>query len=248
MKNAKRFVICSDIHGDEQDADAVASLHAFCDDFKPSIRVLAGDLWDFRNLRKGASDDEKAHSLEDDWQAGMDFADRFFKGAADAHLLRGNHDERLWELAEADRGVISDYAVSGIVEINSLIKKMNCRMLPYHKRDGVLRIGSLKMLHGFSCGVFAARQTALIYGSCLFGHVHVVDQHSIAGLERRTARAVGCLCTLDFDYSARNPSTLRQSNGFAFGMVSKTTGRYFVNQAERIDGKWLIPTEFKEYR
>jgi hypothetical protein len=80
MKNAKRFVICSDIHGDEQDADAVASLHAFCDDFKPTVRVINGDLWDLRNLRKGASDDEKAHSLEDDWQAGMEFADRFFKG------------------------------------------------------------------------------------------------------------------------------------------------------------------------
>jgi 3',5'-cyclic AMP phosphodiesterase CpdA len=107
MKNAKRFVICSDIHGDEQDADAVASLHAFCDDFKPTVRVINGDLWDFRNLRKGASDDEKAHSLEDDWQAGMEFADRFFKGGKDNHFLRGNHDERLWMFRESATGLES---------------------------------------------------------------------------------------------------------------------------------------------
>jgi len=237
-------VFAADAHGDMQSKSACKVLFDFVKDFKPDIKVFGGDLWDFRALRKGASDDEKRESIAKDYTCGINFLKEFQPN----YFLRGNHDERLWELAESDRGVISDYAVSGIVEINSLIKKMNCRMLPYHKRDGVLRIGSLKMLHGFSCGIFAARQTALIYGSCLFGHVHVVDQHSIAGLERRTARAVGCLCTLDFDYSARNPSTLRQANGFAFGAVSKTTGRYFVNQAERVDGRWLIPTEFKEYR
>jgi hypothetical protein len=222
---------------------SVSVLHNFVSDFKPDVRVFGGDLWDFRALRKGASEDEKRESMSKDYNAGLEFIKRYKPD----YFLRGNHDERLWELAESDRGVISDYAMSGVVEIGDVLKKMGCKMLPYHKRAGVLRIGSLKMLHGFACGIYAARTTALVYGSCLFGHVHTVDQHSIAGLDRRVARAVGALCSLDMDYSARTPSTLRQANGFAFGVVHKKSGHYFVNQAERIDGKWLIPTEFKEY-
>jgi len=240
----KKLIFASDVHGDMMSKSSVAVLFKFMEDFKPDIKVFGGDLWDFRALRKGAGEDEKRESISKDYNAGLQFIKQFKPN----YFLRGNHDERLWELAEADKGVISDYAISGVAEIGDTMLKMGCKMLPYHKRDGVLKIGSLKMLHGFHCGVYAARNAALIYGSCLFGHVHVVDSHSIPGLDRRTARAVGCLCSLSMDYSNRNPTTLRQSNGFAFGVVNQKTGRYFVNQAERIDGKWMIPTEFKEYR
>lgn len=244
MSDFYKFVFATDVHGDMQSKSAVKTLLEFCGDFKPDVKVFGGDLWDFRALRKGASEDEKRESMSKDYNAGLEFIKRF----KPKYFLRGNHDERLWELAESDRGVISDYAMSCVVEIGDVLKKMDCKMLPYHKRDGVLRLGSLKLLHGFFCGVNSARQHALVYGSCLFGHVHNVDQHSIAGLERRTARAIGALCSLDMSYAARTPSTLRQSNGFAFGVISKKTGRYFVSQAERIDGKWMIPTSFKEYR
>jgi hypothetical protein len=51
----------------------------------------------FRNLRKGASDDEKACEPRLRLAiAGMEFACRFFKGGKENHFLRGNHDERLW--------------------------------------------------------------------------------------------------------------------------------------------------------
>jgi hypothetical protein len=50
------------------------------------------------------------------------------------------------------------------------------------------------------------------------------------------------------NYSSRNPTTLRQSNGFAYGLVNRKTGKYYVNQAERIDGHWYLPSDFKEYK
>ena len=79
-----------------QDDASVAALWDFIDDWKPAIRVHAADAWDFRNLRRGASDDEKADSLVDDWHAGTDVLERFFDGGKRNHFLRGNHDERLW--------------------------------------------------------------------------------------------------------------------------------------------------------
>lgn len=156
--------------------------------------------------------------------------------------------ERLWDLAAADKGVESDYAYQGVNDIVTTCERMKCKLYPYHKREGIIRIGShLKILHGFASGVYAARQTALVYGSVLFGHIHVVDEHSIPGLERRAARCCGCLCELDMDYAARTPSTLRQANGFAYGVVNKKTGLYHVWTAESINGLWMIPSDIAEY-
>ena len=244
MTHFKKFIVGSDVHGDMQDEKANKVFFDFINDFKPDIKICGGDLWDFRALRKGASDEERSESISRDYIAGMNWLKRFQPN----YFLRGNHDERLWELAEKDCGVMSDYALSGVAEVTALIHKMKCKMLPYHKRDGVLKLGSLKILHGFHCGVFAARQTALVYGSALFGHTHVIDEHSIGGLERRVARNIGCLCSLDMDYNSRNPNTLRQSHGFAYGLVNMRTGKFHVFQAEEIGGQWIIPSDITIYK
>jgi len=235
-----RWIFVTDLHGDKQDGATCAKLAAFLKLWKPEIRVMGGDLWDFRPLRKKACDDERRESMVGDFNAGM----RWLKEFQPTHFLRGNHDERLWELAQADRGVESDYAFNGVREIETEVKRLKCSMLPYDKRKGVLRIGHLKMLHGFAGGVYAARTHALVYGSCLFGHTHAIDEHAIPGLERRVARNVGCLCALNMDYNARMLGTLKQAHGWAFGVVNKRTGEYHAWQAEEIGGQWLVPTDF----
>lgn len=237
-----KFICGFDLHGDMQDAPTVKAFLDFCTVWKPKLRIMGGDLWDFRPLRKAASEDERRESLAKDFTAGCNF----FNAFKPTHFLRGNHDERLWELAEADRGVASDYAAQAICEIQAMLKQHRCAMLPYHKRDGVLRIGHAKFLHGFASGIYAARQHALVYGSCMFGHVHTIDEHAIPGLERRVARACGALCRLDMEYNARQMGTLKQANGWIYGVIHSKTGEYNVWQAEKIGGKWMLPTGFTE--
>ena len=239
-----KFIVGTDVHGDMQDKEANKVFFNFISDFKPKLKIFGGDLWDFRSIRKGASEDERRESMRKDYDAGMQWLNRFQPN----YFLRGNHDERLWETAESDRGGLSDYSQLGVIEITRTLNLMKCNMLPYHKRDGVLKIGSLKVLHGFHCGVYAARQTALVYGSALFGHTHVIDEHAIGGLERRVARNIGCLCKLDMDYNSRNPNTLRQAHGFAYGILDDRTGAYHVAQAEEINGEWTMPSDFKTYK
>ena len=147
MKSARRFVIASDPHGDEQDDETRKALFGFIKDFRPDIRIHGGDAFDFRNLRKGASDDEKAHSLEDDWTAGADWMREFFDGGKQNHFLRGNHDERLWKFADSATGLLRDYANDGIKRVTAIVKQSKAKMLPYDSRLGVLRIGSLKVVH-----------------------------------------------------------------------------------------------------
>ncbi len=238
----QRFIAAFDVHGDKQDKQANEAFFKFTAQWKPHIRIFGGDLWDFRPLRSKANDEEKRESMKVDFEAGMDWLKRFKPD----YFVRGNHDERLWDLKEADNGVRSDYAALGILEIEKETKSMGCRMLPYHKRDGLLRIGHLKVLHGFACGIYAARNTALVYGSCLFGHVHDITEHSIPGLERRVARSCACLCDLDMPYAARTPNTLRQANGWAYGVINQRSGDYFCWQAEKVGKSFMIPSDIIE--
>jgi Icc-related predicted phosphoesterase len=43
----KKFVIVSDIHGSMMDERACKAALSFTKDFKPDVKVIAGDLWDF---------------------------------------------------------------------------------------------------------------------------------------------------------------------------------------------------------
>lgn len=236
----QRFIFCSDLHGDRQDPDTVEALFRFLVEWKPEIVIFGGDLVDLRPLRKGAGADEKRESMRADIDAGREFIDRLFSFGkpGQRYFHDGNHDHRLTEAAESSDGPLADLAGLGLRERNSQLKRLRAHVLPYHKRNGVLRIGHLKTLHGFFCGVFATRQHAQVYGGCLVGHTHVVDEHAVPGLERRVARSVGALCLLDMDYNSRQPNTLRQAHGWAWGVVNSKTGNYFTYQAEKIDGVW----------
>lgn len=239
----KKFIIGFDPHGDMQCAKSNKVFFDFIERWKPDIRIAGGDVWDMRPLRKKATDDEKRESMERDFTAGREWLEKLQPN----FFLRGNHDERLWELAESDSGIRSDYAQKLICdEVKPLIKSLRCRMLPYHKRQGILKIGHLKVLHGFYCGMYAAKQHALTYGSCMFGHVHTIEEFSIPGLKRRVGRAGGALCRLDMDYNERQPNTLRQANGFPFGVINEKTGSYVAWQAEPINGHWYIPSDIEE--
>ena len=241
----RRFVVASDSHGDQVDPETERALFAFIADFKPQLRIHAGDAWDFRNLRRGASDDEKAHSLEDDWQAGSDFMRRFFDGGKENHFLRGNHDERLWNFAHSATGLLRDYAHDGIKRVEKLAAKSRAKMMPYDSRLGVLKLGALKVIHGYAAGIGAARKHAIVYRNCLFGHTHNCD---VAGAESdegvSEARGIGACCRLDMPYNAHQTSKLRHQNAFCYGLLFDD-GTYQLNQAKKIENRFYAASDFR---
>ncbi len=245
MTTHRRFVVAADSHGDQVDHETERALFAFIADFKPQLRIHAGDNWDFRNLRRGASDDEKAHSLEDDWQAGSDFLRRFFDGGKENHFLRGNHDERLWHFAHSATGLLRDYAHDGIARVEKLVKQSRAKMLPYDSRLGVLKLGALKVIHGYAAGIGAARKHAIVYRNCLFGHTHNCD---VAGAESdegvSEARGIGACCKLDMPYNAHQTGKLRHQNAFCYGLLFED-GTYQINQAKKIDGRFYVASDFR---
>ena len=239
-------MVVSDVHGNQQDEITVAAAIEFAKDFNPQIRVIAGDLWDFRQLRKGASDEEKAGTLETDWAAGIEFANAFFKGGKENHFLRGNHDERMWHHADACTGMMRDFARDGIKRIEGYARKWRSKMLPYDSALGILKIGSLSVIHGYHAGASAASMHARVYGNSIFGHVHTIESCAVPSLVPAEARSIGCLCKRDMDYMANRTGKLRWGQGWAYGLVFPD-GTYVLNQARKIEGKFICATDFKAY-
>ena len=244
--NGKRFVVVSDTHGDMVDEASAAAFFAFLADWNPQIRVHAGDAYDFRNLRKGASDDEKALSLEDDWRMANEFLGRLFATGKENHFLRGNHDERLWICAGSASGLLRDYACDGIRRIEALMRKHSAKMLPYDSERGVLRLGKLSVVHGYHTGYVATRTHANIYGNVLHGHTHTIETAPTPHIFPVEARGIGCLCRKDMDYVNAKTAKLRWGQGWAYGTIFPD-GSYEVFQARKVGGKFRCAAEIAEY-
>jgi len=242
--NTIRFIFATDLHGDRQNPRAVQALMDVTKDFKPHVRIFGGDLFDLRPLRQGASAEDQCETMQDDWQAGNDFLHAW----KPTHMLMGNHDDRLFQLAEnSTAGIKADYARKLCGDLENTLRKLRCDWREYHKRRGVFSFGKLNFLHGFHHGVYAARQHAAIYGSCVFGHVHAFDVHTFGTFqERKAAYACGGLLNVDQPYNARHTSSLRHENGFYMGLIHGD-GSFVVQEVRETNNTYHAPTNFKQY-
>ena len=242
----KRFTICSDIHGSLMDGTATDACISFVKDFKPEIRVIAGDLWDFAAIRNGANDDERAMSMRHDFDCGSAFAKAFFKGGKDNHLMLGNHDMRAWDLKDSVDAVRADLGEMMVRDIKALTKACGAKLWPYDSREGVLEIGHLKVMHGFFTGVSACAAHSRVYGNVVFGHIHSIESYQTPGLNQQEARSIGCLCNLNPAYANRKTGKLRWAHGWAAGHIFDD-GTYSIFQVRGVNGKFHAPSMFRTY-
>lgn len=237
-----RWMAIADTHGDQLDREAWSVQQHFAASWKPDLRLHLGDVFDFRWLRRGASDAEKAEDVAADIEVGLEVLETWKPHV----VLWGNHDARLWRALEESHsdGALRRSLRMIIEQIDAACVGVTC--IPYNKRDGVYQVGNTLALHGYASGVNAPRKMASVYGSCLFGHLHRVaaaDDESHAG--RRVAYSVGCACKLEMPYNAAQIGTLKQAHGFAYGIVKD--GFTHVYNACKVGGTWYLPTEFREF-
>lgn len=236
-----KWVAGFDPHGVYQDKESNRAFFKFVSQWKPEIRIAGGDVCDFKQLRKKADAHERRESMAIDLAEGKVWLERL----QPTHFLRGNHDERLWDLALQSEGVVADYAKLIVRDLEELVKTMRCRMYPYSTREGIMTLGSLKVFHGFRTGVNAARMSAKTFGSCLFGHIHQFQCATIEGTEQRTGFASPCLAQLAMEYNRHQEGALTHENGWAYGVVDLKSGAFQVWMARKVGGQWLLPTGFE---
>jgi hypothetical protein len=246
MLKREKFLLGADNHGDEGDEHSLKAILEFKKDFRPTIIGHLGDCWDFRNLRKGASDDERAESLSEDWEAGECFLNHFLEGAKQAFFLRGNHDERLWYFRESATGLLRDYAGDGIKRVEAICRKLKAKMLPYDSALGVYKLGHLSLIHGYHAGLNAAAMHAKVYGNCCFGHVHSQETTAVPSLVPAEARSIGCLCNRDMGYINAKTGKLRWAQGWAYGYLFED-GTYQLFMTRKINGNFYTANEIKTY-
>lgn len=244
---ARRFVIVSDSHGDMIDPLMESKFFAWLADWQPELRIHAGDLFDFRAIRNGASQEERAESMQKDYEAGMSFAKRLFAGGQEKYQLWGNHDARMWDLLEKADGPLRDLAESRVSEIESRMRAMKVKCLPYDARLGVLRIGKMQVLHGYKSGINATRQHATIYGNCIHGHDHAQGVVPVENLDGPSlAMGTGCMCVIDMPYNSRQCNKLRHQQGWVYGIINPD-GTYQAFQAKRIGDNLTLASHVKIY-
>ncbi len=245
--SGRRFVICGDNHGDQMDPVVERIFWEWMKDWRPEIRVHCGDLWDFRAIRNGASQEEKAESMMDDYAAGRDFAKRLFSGGSERYFLKGNHDQRLWDLLDKQDGTLRDFATQKTQEVEAMFSKWRVKTFPYDARLGVLRLGKMQVIHGYKSGINATRQHATIYRNVIHGHDHAQGIVPVENLDGPAlAMGTGCMCVIDMPYNSRQCNKLRHQQGWVYGVLYDD-GTYQAFQAKRVGDNFALATDVKDY-
>ena len=235
-----------DAHGDMASKESVTALEKHIKDFKPDHRICLGDMFDLRSLRKGVSNQDSEHydTLVSDLTMGYSMLERLRPTV----FLNGNHEYRLYRVAEeAANGIVRQYAAEGIEKLETYLRKMGCKVYPYHYQKGVHTLGKVAFIHGYSASQAAVKQSAEVYsppgGATVMGHLHRIEAVHAVRHGGAQGYSGGCLASIPaLTYASLRHATMRWANGWLYGLISTRKGGGFkIWQAEKVDGVWIHP-------
>lgn len=245
----QKFVCIGDNHGDCGCRETENAAHRLIKQFEPDAIVHLGDAFDFRALRAGMSneDGDAFEDLQADINAGFGFLERLFSNKAKNKVyLLGNHEHRLWRVAQSHpRGLMRHAAKSEIERIERFCKAAGVELIPYHYKLGVFRIGVATFLHGYSANLRAAAEHAQTYGidgGCVvMGHLHRFDTQFAKRVGGCVGHAIGASGDIaeHFAYAHHRLATHQWEQGFGYGVANNAGARLW--DARKIAGKWITP-------
>lgn len=240
MSILKRFIVCGDNHGDLVCEESSKKFFEFSANWNPHYRIHLGDLWDFSALRRGASAEEKMLGISDDYQAGINFLDRY-----KPHFLTlGNHDDRIWQhTVSCSEGILRERCQELADSSEREFKKRKIQWVPY-KVNQFLRMpeGGPKLIHGFRSTINPAKAHFDHWGEVIHGHCHTDNHHTARHIEGGKAFSVACLADLNqLTYSDRQPAKLGHRNGWLYGTINTKTGTWNAWPVIKEQGIWISP-------
>jgi predicted phosphodiesterase len=234
----EKSIFMADSHGDLVCRKTLKKFYEFMDDWKPKHRVHLGDCFDFRSLRLGASNEDRADSIKYDYQCGIDLLTEY----KPTMLTLGNHDDRLWRIAaEHSNRMLADLAEEKANETEDFFRKMKIQWTPYDARKR-LKIGNLSIFHGFMTGENVAKKHFSKYLSCIFGHVHTSSSWTADFIDGGGAHSVATMADIDrMNYAKSKPGILGHRKGWAWGLHNTKTGAHRIYHATVEDGVIVSP-------
>lgn len=237
----QRFMAVGCSHGYLADPKALETVLNFKARFRPQIRIHLGDFTDQTAFRSGAAGTkDETVSIADDLTHGLNFLRSF----GPTHLLNGNHEIRLWKLAEHHNELIARAASSVIDEIRTLTGKLKCQYVEHYDiTRSWIDIGDLRCLHGFMYNENAIRDHAEHFGRCLIAHLHTVGEAAARRSDHARAYCVGTLANIPgMSYALTRRATARWSHGFAYGETNGKETHVWLSQGQaNTPGGWRLP-------
>jgi predicted phosphodiesterase len=205
----KTYIIVGDVHVPEQDNVAIKSVLNLMNDIKFDGIINIGDYLNLACISHWNKEKHKTlegKRLKTDYIEGNALLDEFDKRlpkGAEKHFLKGNHEEWLDQLVEAQP------ALEGLFDLESGLKlqERGYKVYPY---NDIIRFGRLCITHGIYCGTTPARTHASkLLSNVLVGHTHSPEMcliHSPAKEISVVGYVNGCLCHMSPDYLKNKPS------------------------------------------
>ena len=236
----KKFVVCGDSHGGLVCEKAKKKFLDFVASWKPAYRIHLGDLWDFSPLRRGASQEDKADGIAEDYSAGLEFLNDY-----KPHFLTlGNHDDRIWmNSTHCADGILRERCYQLASASEEEFRKRKIQWVPYHVSKYLqMPEGGPKLIHGFRATMYPAKSTFENWGPSICGHVHKPDTYIARHIDGQASYSVGCLADLDkMSYADRHPAKLAWRQGWLYGMINSKTGAWNAWHVVNENGSWISP-------
>jgi hypothetical protein len=185
-----------------------------------------GDFLDTAALRSGAlgTKDETAE-IAPDMTSGLQFLEALRPDV----ILCGNHEDRIWNLAEHYNAVKSYLAKQCISSIESKARKLGAKLIPYTYKQA-WQVADIAFLHGTIYGENAVRDTAEVYAPCngkvVFAHSHRAGVARGRRGDNPLGLNTGTLMDIaSAGYAKLRKSTLSWTQGFVWGVYDERKGR-----------------------
>lgn len=241
MSAFKRFLAIGCTHGALMDQDAFASVMGFKARWKPKARIHLGDVSDYAAFRSGAKGSrDEAVELGPDLEAGIGCLREF--GATD--VLLGNHDDRVWKLADHHNAVVARAAGSVKGEFLKACDEMKARVVDHYDINrSWITLGDTKFLHGFMFNEMAIRDHAEHFGKCVIAHLHKAGIATARRCDHAVAYCVGTLANVGaMDYAKARRATAAWSHGFVWGEYNDTECHInLCHSPQGQAGSWRMP-------
>lgn len=242
MATYKTFIAVADSHGSLICPEAAKTVLAFAKTIKATYRIHLGDVWDFAPLRHGASQEERACGITEDYNMGWEFLNEY----RPTHLTLGNHDDRIWMNVEKQPdGILRERCEGLAMDAEERLRKMKTVFIPYCVDDHLrMPEGGPKLIHGFRSTMYPAKAHYENWGECLHGHVHKPDDHHARHVDGGKAFSVGCIGDIKkMTYAKRTPARMGWRNGFLYGYLNTKTGAWHAWPVvkEKNATEWISP-------
>ena len=230
VRGWKRVMAVGCSHGPFLDPQIKKQVLDFRDRWKPSILFHLGDVVDtaaFRSGAKGTADESSPVGA--DLQAGINFLTEL----EPTHITWGNHDWRLWDLADHPNAVIAHAASVCRDRLTDCAARLHAKTVPYDIHDGWFHLGGVYWGHGYWYNEHALRDHAEYHGgSCVIAHLHRAQALHGRVRAKSSSYCVGLLADpRKLTYARKRRATSAWSHGVVFGEICENQSVLWLAEA-----------------